>query len=53
MKDAGEDLDDDHEWGCVSSDPRSFYSATDKLHETGSEDFADLTDIARATFVVS
>jgi len=26
MKEAGEELED-HEWGCVSSDPRSFYSA--------------------------
>ena len=27
MKDAGEDLGEDAQWGCVSSDPRSFYSA--------------------------
>ncbi len=33
MKDAGEALGNDAIWGCVSSDPRSFYSATDKLHE--------------------
>jgi hypothetical protein len=53
MKQAGETLKDGHDWACVSSDPRTFYSATDKLYEIGSEDFADLNDIARATFVVT
>ena len=32
MKDAGEGLGEGARWGCVSSDPRSFYSALDKLH---------------------